>query len=103
VCLIIAEPTFDQILRRLPPDSVPSDADLEKIAAHLEWERSLFAERMGKLRDLLEKPANWNQRASFKTGWFRRPPRLYPGSPFVVRWKDRRVELTGTVDVLFQY
>jgi hypothetical protein len=103
VCLVIAEPTFDQLLSRLPPDSVPGDGDLDKIRAHLEWERSLFAERMRKLRDLLERPADGNQRASFKTGWFRDPPRLYPGSPFVVRWKNRRVELTGTVDVFFQY
>ncbi|HEX5032357.1 MAG TPA: hypothetical protein VFX78_12975 [Candidatus Eisenbacteria bacterium] len=103
VCLVIAEPTLDQLLRRLPPDSVPGDGDLDKIGAHLEFERSLFAERMRKLRDLLERPADGNQRASFQTGWFRNPPRLYPGSPFVVRWKDRRVELTGIVDVFFQY
>jgi hypothetical protein len=103
VCLVIAEPTFDQLLRRLPPDSVPSDSDLERIEAHLEWERSLFTERMRKLRDFLEKPPNGNQRIRFKTGWFRHPPRLYPGSPFVVRWKDRRIELAGAVDVFFRY
>jgi hypothetical protein len=75
---------------------------LEKIEAQLESERSLFADHMRMLRDLIGKPMGGDQVATFKTGWFTNPPRLYPGSPFVVRWNDKRVELTGSIDVLFR-
>lgn len=102
VCVVVSEPTLEQKLSRLSPDSVCSDVDLEVINGRLEWERNMFAERLRSLRSILHQPAVGNCRARFRTGFLRRAPRLYPGAPIRIRYDGRSLELTGIPDVYFR-
>jgi hypothetical protein len=99
--LVVAEPTFDQILQRLPPDSLPSDADLAGMDDELAFQRTLFNEWMQDFRRLFGWPDGGNQHAVFKTGWFSRPPRIYLRKPLVFGWNGREFTIVGTVDVYF--
>jgi hypothetical protein len=101
-CVVIAERTLEQSLCRLPADSIPNDADLEQIVQRLEWEQSVFDERMKSLRNILGQPTRGNHRARYKTGWLRNPPKLYLGPPFAIRYKGQSVELFGVPDVYFR-
>lgn len=101
--LTIEEPTLDQLLQDLPPDSMPGDDDFARIVSRLELERSIFDECVKNLRDLFQFPAGGNQSASFEAGWFRRSPRLLPTKPLTVEWKDVKVEVVGLVDVFFRH
>jgi len=101
-CLVVGEPTLEESLNRLPVDSVPSDADVEQIVQRLDWDRGVFRERMKALRSVLRQEASGNCNVSFKTGWFRDAPRIYPGAPIRLRWEGQAVDLLGIPNVYFR-
>jgi hypothetical protein len=99
VCLVIAEPTYSG---HLAADSVLTDERLLALEDHVEWQRHVFALRLRELRDIVGASNEEGERVAFDTGWFRRPPKIYPAGPLRVDWKGRGVELVGTLDVYFR-
>jgi hypothetical protein len=101
VCMVVAEIPFERWFRDIPADSVLTDEDIAALAQDCDWEKMVFKERVGSLEKVLGDRARVNETMTFKTGWFRHPPKVWLGSPLLVKWHGRRAELVGKVDVYF--
>ena len=102
VCLVIAEPTYAEYLMRIPSDSVMTDKDFDKLEGSVQWGKAVFTERMNQLKEFLQNRLGENQGVTFKTGWLRYPPTIWPGQPLLLRYRGRMIELVGSLNVYFE-